>query len=215
MLKNKHFVFDLDDTLYKEIEFVKSAYNYIVNYMLIRYKIDPIELANNAILKNLNFFDLIHSNYNIDFDLKTYLDLYRFHMPNIKLSNDAKSLLEVFDKKMIAYSIVTDGRSISQRNKLNSLGLLDKISLIVISQETGYCKPDSYNFELIQKKHPENSFVYVGDNTDKDFIAPNKLGWDTVCLLDNGQNIHKQKFNLNKDKTPKFVVQNLSEILEL
>ena len=30
---NTHIVFDLDDTLYKEIDFVKSAYNYINNYI--------------------------------------------------------------------------------------------------------------------------------------------------------------------------------------
>ena len=30
---NTHIVFDLDDTLYKEIDFVKSAYIYINNYI--------------------------------------------------------------------------------------------------------------------------------------------------------------------------------------
>ena len=30
---NTHIVFDLDDTLYKEIDFVKSAYIYINSYI--------------------------------------------------------------------------------------------------------------------------------------------------------------------------------------
>ena len=37
---NSHIVFDLDDTLYKEIDFVKSAYIYINSYINSRYNLD-------------------------------------------------------------------------------------------------------------------------------------------------------------------------------
>ena len=37
---NTHIVFDLDDTLYKEIDFVKSAYIYINSYINSRFNID-------------------------------------------------------------------------------------------------------------------------------------------------------------------------------
>ena len=215
MLKNKHYVFDLDDTLYKEIDFVKSAYNYIVKYVFLRYNIDLSEFIDYAISKNLNFFDLIHSNCDIDLDITTFLELYRFHVPNIKLDSETKELFKILNREKIKYSIITDGRSISQRNKLNALSLSDRVSTIVISQETGHEKPHKYNFDIIQKKYSNSTFIYVGDNTTKDFIAPNKLGWHTVCLLDNGKNIHKQNFNLNKSKMPKSKVSNISNILHL
>ena len=37
---NTHIVFDLDDTLYKEIDFVKSAYIYINSYINSRFNLD-------------------------------------------------------------------------------------------------------------------------------------------------------------------------------
>ena len=53
MTENSHVVFDLDDTLYKEIDFVKSAYNYVNTYINNRYKIDFIsdfpEILNNIL----------------------------------------------------------------------------------------------------------------------------------------------------------------------
>ena len=65
MINNKqHIVFDLDDTLYKEIDFVKSAYIYINNYIKIRYNIDLSKKINECIANRINFFDLINSKLN-------------------------------------------------------------------------------------------------------------------------------------------------------
>ena len=41
-------------------------------------------------------------------------------------------------------------------------------------------------------KHAEDYGLRL-DNPDKDFIAPNNLGWTSICLIDKGLNIHKQK----------------------
>ena len=50
---NTHIVFDLDDTLYKEIDFVKSAYVYINNYLKIRFKLDLSSDIERCINKNI------------------------------------------------------------------------------------------------------------------------------------------------------------------
>ena len=39
----------------------------------------------------------------------------------------------------------------------------------------------------------EDLFTYVGDNLKKDFIAPYHLGWMTICLKDDGRNIHRKE----------------------
>ena len=49
---------------------------------------------------------------------------------------------------------------------------------------------------------------------EKDFIAPNKLGWTTVCLLDNGMNIHKQR-KVDVQKSPLYFISSLKELLVL
>ena len=52
---NSHIVFDLDDTLYKEIDFVKSAYLYINRYIKLRYSIDFSESIDKCLDNGINF----------------------------------------------------------------------------------------------------------------------------------------------------------------
>ena len=51
--------------------------------------------------------------------------------------------------------------------------------------------------------------MYVGDNTEKDFFAPNQLGWKTVCILNDGRNIHQQDFELKKEFLPKYKINDI------
>ena len=55
------------------------------------------------------------------------------------------------------------------------------------------------------------NFYYIGDNVVKDFIAPNQLGWTTICLLDNGQNIHKQ-IPVEDEMKPQYEIENFDEL---
>lgn len=64
-------------------------------------------------------------------------------------------------------------------------------------------------------RYPEcRDFTYVGDNPRKDFIAPNALGWLTVCLKDDGRNIHKQDFtSITALALPKKTIESLKELI--
>ena len=212
---NTHIVFDLDDTLFKEIDFVKSAYFYVNNYLKIRYRLDLSKDIQNCLLNNINFFDFINSQLSLNnkISINTYLNLYRFHFPNISLSDDTNIFLKELTRKNIDFSIISDGRSITQRNKLHALGLSSLVKNILISEETGFEKPHSHNFKLIEDIHIGKNFLYIGDNTSKDFVAPNSLNWNTCCLLDNGQNIHKQNFDLNIKYKPKKIIKSFNELM--
>ena len=113
--------------------------------------------------------------------------------------------------------MLTDGRSIQQRNKIQSLGLDDYFSDIVISEEFGSEKPAMENYLYFMDKSNKNNtkYYYIGDNPPKDFISANKLGWITICLKDNGQNIHKQNFSLRKEFIPDHIINNIEDILEI
>ena len=208
-----HIVFDLDDTIYKEQDFVRSAYNHIVDYINTNYNVDFSHLIEISISDNFNLYENIIREKNINLTLEKYLELYRFHYPKINLDEETIRLIKILKDKGIKMSIITDGRSTTQRNKINALGILNELSMIIISEETGYEKPNKHNFILIQNAYPSDNFVYVGDNTIKDFIAPNQLGWDTICLLDDGRNIHKQSFDLNKNLLPKRSINSLIDLI--
>ena len=196
--KNTHIVFDLDDTLYKEIDFVKSAYIYVCKYIRSRFGIDFFSQIQECIDDGINFYDYIISklHHKHNFSIEKYLELYRFHYPKLSLSADTSEFLNNISDRKIGFSIITDGRSISQNNKIKALGLSHLAQNIIISEETGFEKPHVNNFKILEKVYPDKKFLYIADNTSKDFLAPNTLKWDTVCLLDNGQNIHKQNFDL-------------------
>ena len=210
-----HIVFDLDDTLYKEIDFVRSAYIFINNYLKISVGLDLSTEIDMCINKNINFFDFINSKIIKEkkLSIEKYLELYRFHFPTLSLPDDTKKFLNDLMKRKIEFSIITDGRSISQRNKIRSLGIYDKAQNIIISEETGFEKPNLHNFKLVENLNINKKFIYIADNTSKDFIAPNALNWDTICLVNNGQNIHKQNFDLDDKFMAKNKIYKLSDLI--
>ena len=215
MISNSdHIVFDLDDTIYKEIEYMESAFKYIISWIFKSFGKDFTFLINNCLKQRSSLYDeIIKVDPNLNFPLSKYLYLYRYHEPKINLSTKTKDLFKKLDFQSYNYSIITDGRSITQRNKIKSLNLTTKVKSIVISEETGFEKPNEINFRIIQNTYKNSNFIYVADNTSKDFIAPNMLGWKTICLLDNGLNIHKQNFDLPKNYLPQRMIRELSELL--
>ena len=136
--------------------------------------------------------------------------MYRTHRPDIHLEDDVVATLDALKTAGCTMALITDGRSVQQRNKIAALGLNRWIADedIVISEEIGSEKPDEANYRRIMNLHPDaDKFVYIGDNPKKDFIAPNRLGWTTVCLLDNGENIHPQRFgDIPQEAQPQYKV---------
>jgi putative hydrolase of the HAD superfamily len=213
-MKNKYvFVFDLDDTLYKEIDFLKSA------YICIASKIDKQNSSTlyQSMLEDYyageNVFKILNQYYP-QYTINKLLELYRGHHPNITLDSDTSSMLKYL-KSYGETGLITDGRSITQRNKIKALGLEDYFDKILISEEMGYSKPD---FRLFQQFHEynANTYFYIANDTSKDFLAPNQLGWKTICLIDsNNINIKKQEFNLKNEYLPIFKINKLSDLKEI
>ena len=218
--------FDLDDTLYKEIDYLKSAYREIAEYAaehchwcsapvsVLAHKAYEVMLA--AYNGRLNAFEELNKFLGLDLPIADYLYIYRNHKPNIALCEDVVRTLDALKAVGVRIGLITDGRSIQQRSKIEALGLgrwIDDAD-IVVSEEFGSEKPALANYEYFMKRYPEcQDFTYVGDNPRKDFIAPNSLGWMTVCLNDDGRNIHKQVFSdVVKVAMPKSVIRNLTEI---
>ncbi len=205
---NKVFVFDLDDTLYSERDFEKSGIKFVYDYL----KIDTIDL--DSILTNrTNWIEQIVSQASNNFTTESILKLYRNHTPEIELYTDAKIFLQKLISLRAEMSLITDGRSMTQRSKLKALGIENIFNKIIISDEVKSEKPSELNYKMVMSNVSSKEYVYIADNTQKDFITPNKLGWTTICLLDKGQNVHKQNFELSKDYLPKFRIKSFEEII--
>ena len=205
-------VFDLDDTLYKEIDFVKSGFAYIAHSMAIPYIADELitQWRNGT-----NAFQFIIDKHNLKISVSELLDIYRHHIPSISIEHSVAETLDYLIPNNKILGIISDGRSITQRNKIEALGLYKWIApdKVIISEEFGSPKPDPRNYQFFMNKYPYRSYTYIGDNLLKDFITPNKLSWQTICIKDNGQNIHSQDLEVENQYAPQKTVKFISEII--
>ena len=123
MQKSKVVVFDLDDTLYKEVDFLKSAYHGIADCLSSQYHIvDVYDEMYGAWLKGENAFSKIIEKYDLPIQTDDLLRMYREHRSLINLDEETCQTL-VLISKTCTLGLITDGRSLTQRNKIAALGL--------------------------------------------------------------------------------------------
>ena len=141
--------FDLDDTLYKEIDYLKSAYREIAGYAaehchgcsapvsVLAHKAYEVMLA--AYREGGNAFEALNRFLGLNLPASDYLYIYRNHKPKIALSEDVVRMLDTLKVKGVRIGLITDGRSVQQRNKIEALGLSRWIDDedMVISEEFG------------------------------------------------------------------------------
>lgn len=201
-------VFDLDDTLAPERSYCRSGFRYVAgwlenNYPQLGDTAEVEEIMTQALLKRENHYDALerwieNRGGNVSELMPQLVSASRSHIPDSGyfLAPHAKNLLEDLRKEGIKMGLITDGRSETQRAKINALGLTEYFApdAIFISGETGNDKHKPDSFEEMVRLYPEASrFWYVGDNPEKDFKWPNLLGWQTVCVMDvDGSHIFPQ-----------------------
>ncbi|MBC7830311.1 MAG: HAD family hydrolase [Chitinophagaceae bacterium] len=207
------FIFDLDDTLFSELDFLKSAYSNISSKLAVTLNLDIYEQMMNKYQNKENVFEWLIEKYQSLAPFLTFkwlLKEYREHLPDIRLNEDASAFIQTAYSLNIPMGVITDGRSITQRNKLKALNIAGYFQDIIISEEFGSEKPDERNYLYFQNKYNGMNFHFFGDNTSKDFIVPAKLGWTTICLKNTGNNIHAQ--SLISEPIPDHVVSSFGEI---
>ncbi len=188
-------VFDLDDTLYDEIEYCKSGFTAVAEFFAELPEAPPAERIFDALWEQFtagnqtNTFNAALDELGISYDdkqIKELVNVYRSHIPRIKLPEDSRDVLcELRAKYTLA--LLTDGFLPAQKLKVQSLGIEKYFKCIVYTEQLGreFWKPSPAGFEKIIQilnAKPEN-MVYIADNEKKDFIAPNKLGFLTVQLI--------------------------------
>jgi putative hydrolase of the HAD superfamily len=182
-------VFDLDDTLYSEIEFVQSGFSAVSSFLTESYGIKPVY---NRMLEIFNeygrgkVFDIILKESGV-FTRKTVrkcISIYRYHEPKIHLHNSSILCIQRFADTH--KYIVTDGNKYVQENKVRALGLYPLFNGVYISRKYGVNKekPSPYCFDKICKEEnvSPDEVVYIGDNPHKDFVGIKPLGFRTVRI---------------------------------
>lgn len=183
----KAVVFDLDDTLISEREYIKSGFNTVCRKISSDYNLDykSINKLINDLFKedHKEVFNRLLDLLNVEYDflyIKELVDLYRNHLPDITLYEDARYILNYLSIKGYKLGIITDGYAVAQRQKLRALNIENIFDCIIVTDELGreYWKPHEKSYKIMKEKlNVEfDEMIYVGDNINKDFIMANELG---------------------------------------
>lgn len=188
----KVIVFDMDDTLYDEYEYVKSGFRAVSKFLAPILAISEAELFTFMWLEledkgRGQIFDhlLKHYGYYTKTLARKCVFVYRMHEPNIALPNETIVILNKL--KVYPLYLVTDGHKMVQYNKIKALGLEQWMRHCFITHRYGkkHAKPSPYCFQLIQKREkvPPHEIVYIGDNPRKDFVGIKPLGFRTLRVM--------------------------------
>ena len=210
-------VFDLDDTLYAESDYRKSGIVYVKNFVAGLYGKNTYQcpLVLDDLIACDDFIGKIVDAYKLPSTIKdSLLWIYRTHKPLIKIRPDVQKVIASLEMACKSLIILTDGRSVTQRLKIEALGL-NRLPAY-ISEEFSSEKPSLDRFIMIENQFRNGNYVYIGDNPQKDFLAPNSLGWKTIGLKGDIGNIHPQDLDaLPKDYWPSIWIDSLSDLLIL
>jgi putative hydrolase of the HAD superfamily len=215
-------VFDLDDTLYDEIDYCKSGFTAVTDFLAELPETPPAERIFSALWKQftagnrMKTFNTALDELDISYDdkrIEQLVNVYRSHIPKITLPEDSRDVLcELRAKYTLA--LLTDGFLPAQELKVQSLGIEKYFKYIVYTEQLGreFWKPSPAGFEkIIQTLNakPEN-MVYIADNEKKDFIAPNKLGFLTVQLIRSAR-IHTS-ISAESGAKAQFIIHKISQL---
>ncbi len=184
-------VFDLDDTLYEELSFVRSGFRAVADYLTPLIGIPQaqiVEALNREVqTQREKVFDrfLLSQGIKNQKVVKNCVSAYRGHEPKLHLFPEARTCLARLHDYPIY--IVTDGNKLVQRKKFLALGLDLFVRRCFFTYAHGLHrrKPSPYCFEKIcaLEKVPPSSVVYIADNPHKDFVGIKPLGFQTIRVL--------------------------------
>jgi putative hydrolase of the HAD superfamily len=223
-LSIKALLFDLDDTLYDEKQFVKSGFIKVAEFIEDKFETDKdffykilIDIFNGG--SRGNIFNIALEKANVAYEeniIRTMVKIYREHNPKIKLAENVKSLL-IKLKGIYSLGIITDGYYKVQKKKVQTLRLEELFDSIIYTDKYGreYWKPNVFSYKLALERFQivPGETVYIGDNPYKDFIGAKKIGITTVRVIN--QNREYSNVRLNKEYEADYEIGELQEITNI
>lgn len=186
-------IFDLDDTLYREMDYVESGFSEVAAYVERQLGIDATS-TKDRLLEILDrdgrgkvFDEWIHERQlGSSLSPSELVQVYRQHTPSITLYPEVEAELTRLRSSAISTGIITDGCLMVQEMKIGVLGLQRLVDDIVCTDAKGddYAKPNPRVFLDIVERfgvHPKDS-MYIGNDPMKDFTGPREIGMYSVHI---------------------------------
>jgi putative hydrolase of the HAD superfamily len=218
-------VFDIDDTLYDERDYVRSGFAAVGRS--VGTTDDEAERLTEWLWRAFeagvrrDTFDRLRNAFpDVGARASTaeLVAVYRSHRPDIRLTAEARAVLDRLASRGLRLGALSDGPLESQGAKAAALDLArwcDPVVLTAAYAES-FWKPGTAGFAAIADAWnlPAEALAYVADNPDKDFVGPNRLGWMTVRVRHERQLRHHLE-PVDEIHRPAIVIASLGELPEI
>lgn len=199
----KTVVFDVDDTIYDQQQPFRNAINTVFPdvkpedmhalYIRFRFHSDdtfPNVMSGEWTLDYMRYYRIDESLKDLSYPTVSqetgliFQKTYEDELDNIVMHPEVKKVLDFLKDKEIPMGIITNGPTDHQYKKVKQLRLEDWIPTdnIIISQSTGFQKPEKEIFDLAAKefKMDASHTLYVGDSFENDICGATKGGWKSL-----------------------------------
>lgn len=188
-------VFDLDDTLYPERDYVLSGFSAVDQWLATHCGVAGFSERAQTLFSaghRGRIFDTALAQLGQPVTparIAELVDVYRQHDPTLRLFPDAETVLRQAASDF-QFALITDGYRLPQEKKITALNLTASIPCRIVTDALGreFWKPslEPYRRVMAHYRGEAENYVYVADNPHKDFIGARRLGWKTVRVRRQG-----------------------------
>lgn len=220
-------IFDLDDTLFAEMDFVESGLRAVAARLEERFNRPADKIAGELTELHRESSDKVFNRWLAlqggelpgegDDTILKMVSVYRSHIPEIQAFNEVEPLIESLHKTY-QLGLVSDGYLETQRNKWNALNLDSWFDAVVFSDELGRenWKPSAVPFQhalRLLDVAPENA-IYIGDNPTKDFVGARTTGMKSIRYR-HTRGVYSNLESIDQEHLPDAEVHSLANLESL
>jgi HAD superfamily hydrolase (TIGR01509 family) len=181
----KGIVFDLDDTLISNKEFIIARCQILYNQLSDLFGDYSTYLVNISLLLNEGYapylIDKLCDLYGLLSMKRDILKIYRDGFPDkVSVYADVEPTLNAFKANHFKLFVLTDNPVVTQKVKWNVFPFRDMFDDVIFTNNYGLSKPDSKCFHIISETHgiaPED-LVMIGDNQVRDIVGAIHAGYN-------------------------------------
>lgn len=186
-------VFDLDDTLISEREYVRSGFKAVSDVLARWLRLEHVALVDelNALFEagEKRVFNALLDRHKVAYgqqEIEELVGIYRRHEPNLTPFEDAAVCVSALKVRGIRVGIITDGPIDSQTAKMRVVHRSIPVDCVILTGSLGreFWKPHPRAFEEMAHHFgiALSEMMYVGDNPAKDFLIGSTHGVTTVRI---------------------------------
>ncbi|HMK09013.1 MAG TPA: HAD family hydrolase [Anaerolineales bacterium] len=217
-------VFDLDDTLYPERDYVRGGFEAVARWAGATFGDDPWIVFDElwamfeAGVRGDTFDRWLGRHGRSSPAMQAaMIEAYRTHPPRLAPYADVEPTLASL-RGTARLGLLTEGPASVQQSKLDALGLRTWFDKVVVlgEEERAAWKPSRTPFDrwLAGEAIGAQAAVYIGDNPAKDFLGARAAGWTSIRLR-RSDGLHRDEEPAAEAARPDGEIPDLALLLSL